>query len=61
MRRGESKKLDINVMWVCGESDDDPKTHHHKYKITDRGMMGGSVCHQEVQGGCGGWDGVHGC
>jgi hypothetical protein len=22
--------------------------------------MGGSVCHQEVQGGCGGWDGM-GC
>jgi hypothetical protein len=58
MGRGQSKSLDTSVMRVCGEPDD-PKTHHHKYKITDRRMMGGSVCHQEgVQGGCEGWDRV---
>lgn len=32
MGRGESKNSDISVMRVCGESDDDPNTHHHKYK-----------------------------
>lgn len=62
MGRGESKNSDISVMRVCGEPDDDPNTHHHKYKNnTDRRMMGGSVWHQEVQVDVGVEMGVRGC
>lgn len=34
---GGSKNSEINVMRVCGDSDDNPKAHHHKYKITQTG------------------------